>query len=682
MNIWDTEITALPGVGEKKAAAFRKLGIRTFGDMAGYFPRRYDDRSVLVPISDLREGDTCCVRAMVADEPRLNRVRRGMELVKFRIVDDTGAAEVTYFNQPYVKNQFHVGESYTFYGKIGAVGRRKTLTNPVAEKEGQSRVTGRIVPVYRTTAGLSQKVLVSAAEYCLDRCAGQFPDLLPEEVIREHDLCRAEFAYRNIHFPEDFLSLEIARRRLVFEELFTLACALKILHGDQTPRSGIRLDCPDPAAFYATLPFTPTNAQKRAVDAALGDMTSGHAMSRLVQGDVGSGKTLVAAACAWAAAKNGRLTVMMAPTEILAEQHFRTLTGILEPLGIRVGLLTGSMTAKEKRTVKAQLAMGEVDVLVGTHAVLTDDVALPGLALVIVDEQHRFGVEQRSALAAKGEKPHVLVMSATPIPRTLALIIYGDLDVSIIDELPPGRQKVDTLLVNEHYRARLNGFIRKQVEEGRQVFVVCPKVEEGEDAPDLGLHSAEEHAAYLQNEFPDLRVGCVHGRMKPKQKDAVMSAMVAGEIDILVSTTVIEVGVDVPNANLMIIENAERFGLSQLHQLRGRIGRGPYKSWCVLVSDAENEVSRERLKIMTKLSDGFAISEEDLRLRGPGDFFGNRQHGLPETHIADLGADMQVLQDAQTAANALMEADPDLSAHPALRRQVDRMIDAAGGTFN
>ena len=404
-------------------------------------------------------------------------------------------------------------------------------------------------------------------------------------------------------------------------------------------------------------------------------------MNRLVQGDVGSGKTLVAAGCIWAAAQSGKVSVMMAPTEILAEQHLRTMQKFLEPCGLRVGLLTGSMTAKQKRTVKAQLANGEFDLIVGTHAVLTGDVEIPELALVIVDEQHRFGVEQRAALARKGETPHVLVMSATPIPRTLALILYGDLDVSIIDELPPGRQPIDTLLVNESYRQRLNGFIRKQVDEGRQVFVICPKVEEDEENPSE-LHSAEEHAAYMQEIFPDLIVGCIHGKLKEKQKDAVMSAFVSGEMHILVATTVVEVGVDIPNANLMVIENADRFGLSQLHQLRGRIGRGQHKSWCVLVSDSKNETSRERLKIMVKTSDGFAISEEDLRLRGPGDVFGNRQHGLPETHIADLGADVNVLVAAQEEAERLMAQDPRLEGHPLLREHVERMIAKASSTMN
>ncbi|MBQ3255966.1 MAG: ATP-dependent DNA helicase RecG [Oscillospiraceae bacterium] len=676
-----TPITALPGIGEKKAAAFRKLGIETFGDMISYFPRKYDDRSHIVPIAMAVPEDTCCVQAMVTTVPVHNRIRKGMELTKFRIADEGGVMDVTYFNQPYIKNAISTGETYNFYGKITAVGSRKQMTNPVFEKADRPRVTGRIIPVYRSTTLLSQKVMVSAAEHCLNKCGHLVPDLLPREIAQRHQLCQAEFAYRNIHFPEDMLSLEIARRRMVFEELFVLACAIKMMHTNSVPKEGLRLKPCDMNAFYKTLPFTPTGAQQRAVAAAVEDMTSGRCMNRLVQGDVGSGKTLVAAGCIWAAAQSGRVSAMMAPTEILAEQHLRTMQKFLEPCGLRVGLLTGSMTAKQKRTVKAQLANHEFDLIIGTHAVLTGDVEIPDPALVIVDEQHRFGVEQRAALAKKGETPHVLVMSATPIPRTLALILYGDLDVSIIDELPPGRQPIDTLLVNESYRQRLNGFIRKQVDEGRQVFVICPKVEEDEENPSE-LHSAEEHARYLQETFPDLKVGCVHGKLKEKQKDAVMSAFVSGETHILVATTVVEVGVDIPNANLMVIENADRFGLSQLHQLRGRIGRGQHKSWCVLISDSINETSRQRLKIMTKTSDGFAISEEDLRLRGPGDVFGNRQHGLPETHIADLGADVNVLVAAQEEANALMEQDPELTGYPLLRQHVERMIAKAGSTMN
>ena len=677
----DTPISRLPGIGDKKAAAFGKLGIYTYGDMISFFPRRYDDRSVMTPIELAVPDENACVQAMVTSVPKLTRVRGGMELVKFRIADDSGVMDVTYFHQPYVKNQLEVGKTYNFYGKVGGSGSRKSMVNPIFEDADHLRITGRIVPVYRATALLSQKVLMNAAQTCLEGCAHLIRDILPPEVAERNHLCQVQYAYHNIHFPENIMALDLARRRLVFEELFVLACAIRTMHGSREPAPGLRLAPCDLEDFYRTLPFTPTGAQKRAVAAAVEDMTSGLSMNRLVQGDVGSGKTLVAAACIWSVCRSGKTCAMMAPTEILADQHFRTMEGFLGPCGLRIGLLKGSMTAKEKRTVKAQLAAGEFDLIIGTHAVLTDDVELPNLALVIVDEQHRFGVEQRAKLARKGEKPHVLVMSATPIPRTLALIMYGDLDVSIIDELPPGRQPVDTLLVNESYRQRLNGFIRKQVEEGRQVFVICPKVEDDEEK-ESELKSAQEQAKYLQAEFPDLRVGCVHGRLKEKQKDSVMGAFVRDELDILVATTVVEVGVDVPNANLMIIENADRFGLSQLHQLRGRIGRGPYKSWCVLVSDSRNEVSRERLKIMVKTSDGFAISEEDLRLRGPGDFLGSRQHGLPETHIADLGADMNILVTAQEEANRLMDADPELEGYPELRKKVDAMRENAGATMN
>ena len=517
----------------------------------------------------------------------------------------------------------------------------------------------------------------------LDACLDRIPDVLPQDVRERCRLAQTAYAYENIHFPKDFDALELARRRLIFEELFVLACALGRIRGERVHEEGIKLSVRDMSRFWASLPFSPTGAQKRAIDQALGDISSGAVMNRLVQGDVGSGKTLVAAALMWQCAENGYMSAFMAPTEILAEQHYSTLTSMLAPLGVRIGRLTGAMSAKEKRETKAKLKAGEYDIVVGTHALFSQDVEYSNLALVVTDEQHRFGVGQRSALIGKGQKPHVLVMSATPIPRTLALIIYGDLDVSVIDELPPGRQKVDTFAVDESYRQRLNGFIRKLVGEGRQVFVVCPMVEENEELP-IKLKSAQEHAAELAALFPDLTVACIHGKMKPKEKDAVMSAVVAGKVNILVATTVIEVGVDVPNAALMIIENAERFGLSQLHQLRGRVGRGKHKSYCVLVSDNDSEDVRARLSIMTKTNDGFKISEEDLRLRGPGDFFGSRQHGLPEMHVADLGADMDVMQRAQSEAQLLLAADPELALpeHAALRQSVERMLRVNADSFN
>ena len=684
MTDLNTSVRYIKGIGEKKAQALGKLGVFSLYELVSYFPARYEDRTRFCPIAAAPEGEGVCIRALVADTPRLVRVRRGMELVKFRAVDESGSVDITYFNQNYVKDYLSRGDSVCFFGKIERSGGRCSMVNPAYEKEDKPRgVTGCILPVYRVNAALNQRTLRDAVRQGLDACGAQLPEFLPEDVRKRNALSQARFAYETIHFPPDFDALAIARRRLVFEELFVLACALGTLRAERTRESGIRLEKRDFSAFYAALPFAPTGAQRRAIEEAAADMTDGFVMNRLVQGDVGSGKTLVAAALCWLCRESGYVSAFMAPTEILAEQHTATLTKLLAPFGMRVGKLVGSMTAKEKREAKTAIKAGEYDLVVGTHALISEDVEYTRLGLIVTDEQHRFGVRQRSALIGKAERPHVLVMSATPIPRTLALMIYGDLDVSIIDELPPGRQKVDTFAVDESYRARLNGFIRKLSAEGRQTFVVCPKVEDDEES-ESDLKSAEEHAKALAAEFPELRVGCVHGRMKPKDKDAVMSAFVRGELDVLVATTVIEVGVDVPNAALMIIENAERFGLSQLHQLRGRVGRGGFKSWCILVSDNKSEDVKARLSIMTKTNNGFKISEEDLRLRGPGDFFGSRQHGLPEMHVADLGADTQVLKRAQEEAKALLERDPQLALpeHAALRGRIEELFKNNTDSFN
>ena len=684
MTDLSTSVRYIKGIGEKKAQALGKLGVFSLYDLLSYFPARYEDRTKFCPIALAPEGEGVCIRALVADTPRLMRVRRGMELVKFRAVDESGTVDITYFNQNYVKDYLARGDSVCFFGKVEYNGSRRSMVNPAYEKEDKPRgVTGCILPVYRVNAALNQRTLRDAIRQGLDACGDQLPEFLPEAIRRRNGLAQARYAYEAIHFPPDFDALAIARRRLVFEELFILACALGTLRAERTRESGIKLEKRDFSVFYSELPFTPTGAQKRAIEEAAADMTGGFVMNRLVQGDVGSGKTLVAAALCWLCRENGYVSAFMAPTEILAEQHTATLTKLLAPFGMRVGKLIGSMSAKEKRETKAAIKAGEYDLIVGTHALFSEDVEYARLGLIVTDEQHRFGVRQRSALIGKGERPHVLVMSATPIPRTLALMIYGDLDVSIIDELPPGRKKVDTFAVDESYRARLNGFIRKLAGEGRQTFVVCPKVEDDEES-ESDLKSAEEHAKDLAKEFPDLKVACVHGRMKPKDKDAIMTAFVRGETDILVATTVIEVGVDVPNAALMIVENAERFGLSQLHQLRGRVGRGEFKSWCILVSDNKSEDVKARLAIMSKTNNGFTISEEDLRLRGPGDFFGSRQHGLPEMHVADLGADTQVLKTAQEEAKALLEADPGLALpeHAALRERIAEMFRNNTDSFN
>lgn len=679
----DTEVRYLKGIGEKKAQAFLRLGVKSVRDLVSLFPRKYEDRSHFAPIASTTDGDTVCIRALVADEPRLHRVRSGLELVKFRVVDESASVDITYFNQPYIRQRIHRGDACRLYGRIVVAGGHRTMSNPVYEADGcEGGSMGRIVPVYPLTSGLNQKTVSAAVRQALDACSDELPDVLPGDIREKYKLAQVGFAYENIHFPRDFTALELARRRLVFEELFVLACAMGKLKGANKKSDGVRLKMPDMSEFYSTLPFAPTGAQIRAINDAVGDMCSGKAMNRLVQGDVGSGKTLVAAALIWAAAKSGLCSAFMAPTEILAEQHYETLTELLGGFGLRIVKLTGAMNAAEKRKAKAQLKSGEADLAVGTHALFAEDVEYASLGLVITDEQHRFGVNQRATLISKGKRPHVLVMSATPIPRTLALIIYGDLDVSVIDELPPGRQKVDTVLVGEALRLRLNGFIRKLVGEGRQVFVVCPMIEENEEMQNL--RSAQEHAEELQRYFPDMKVACIHGKMKAKDKNEIMSSFVSGQTDILVSTTVIEVGVDVPNAALMIIENAERFGLSQLHQLRGRVGRGKHKSYCVLVSDSDNEQTVARLKVMTKTSDGFKISEEDLKLRGPGDFFGSRQHGLPDMHVADFCADMNVLQTAQTAANELLLDDPNLCKpeHEALNLAVERLFALRSDTMN
>ena len=680
----NTDVRYIKGIGEKKAQSLNKLGVFSLYDLISYFPRRYEDRTHMCPIALAPDGEAICILATVADSPRLLHVRRGMDLVKLRAVDDSGSVDITYFNQSYVKDMLQLGETYVFYGKMEVQGKKRSMSNPVFEREGTANgVTGRIMPVYKVCTGISQRLMQQGIRQGLDACAERVPDILPESVRARTGLVQARYAYENIHYPADFEALELARRRLVFEELFVLATALGTMRAERTNDGGLRFDPADTEEFYSVLPYAPTSAQRRAVAEALEDMCSGRVMNRLLQGDVGSGKTLVAAALVWHTWKAGYMSAFMAPTEILAEQHYANLSALLEPLGIRVYKLTGSMSAKDKRAVKGALAMGGVDLIVGTHALFSADVEYTDLGLVVTDEQHRFGVNQRSALISKGVRPHVLVMSATPIPRTLALIIYGDLDVSVLDELPPGRQRVSTFAVDESYRARLNGFIRKLVAEGRQVFVVCPMVEENDElaAP---LKSAEEHARELAAEFPELRVGCVHGKLKAKDKDAAMAAFARGETDILVATTVIEVGVDVPNAALIIIENAERFGLSQLHQLRGRVGRGAHKSYCVLVSDSDGDDVKARLRIMTHTTDGFKISEEDLRLRGPGDFFGSRQHGLPEMHVADLGADVNIMQTAQNESALLLRDDPNLRApeNAPLKERIEKLFTANADSFN
>ncbi len=682
-----TLLTDLPGIGPARGKKLAALGLTRLGDLQEYYPTRYEDRRRVCAVMEAPADAPCCVAAMVAETPTLSRVRRGLELVKARAVDATGTLYLTFFNQPYLKNALRPGETYVFYGKVEAMGRRRSMTNPVFEREGAGRLTGCILPVYPLTAGIGNNLMLTLARTAVDCGLSGLTDPLPAELRQAHALCGLEYALRSVHFPADWEALELARRRLIFEELLTLTCGMALLKECREEGSGAVLRA-DPAEFEGLLPFPPTGAQRRAMADIAADLTSGRVMNRLVQGDVGSGKTAVAAFGVWAAAKNGVQCAMMAPTELLAEQHARTLEALLDPAGVRVALLTGSVKGAARRALLAALRAGEIDLLVGTHALFSQRVEYHDLGLVIADEQHRFGVAQRAALAEKGgARPHVLVMSATPIPRTLALIIYGDLDVSIMDELPPGRSPVLTYVVGEDKRQRMYGFVRRQVAAGRQVYLVCPAVEDDPESAGDGpeLKSVTAYAAELRERvFPDLRVGLVHGKLKSAEKEMVMAAFAAGKLDILVATTVIEVGVDVPNASLMVIENAERFGLSQLHQLRGRVGRGQHQSYCVLMSASRSDTARERLRVLAGTNDGFKIAEEDLRLRGPGDFFGRRQHGLPRLKVADFAADVVLLQEAKGAAEALVAADPDLSVpeHRVLRQRVREMFEMEADSLN
>ena len=669
----NTPLTEFPGVGEVRAKKLEKLGLVRCADLISYFPRDYEDRRQVYSIRSAPLGQKVCISAMAAEHPRLSRIRKGLDLVKLKVVDQAGALHITFFNQGYVERALWAGEEYIFYGVVEEQGSRRTMVNPIFERVGKQNFTGCIVPVYPLTAGITNHLLCTLTQQAVAACAQDMPETLPRGVRLDHELAQAEFSYRNIHFPESFQALELARRRLTFEELFYLSAGLAMLKG----RRGDVLGCAIPSRpmeeFLARLPFPLTGAQRRVMEEISRDMASGRPMNRLVQGDVGSGKTVVAAYAAWLAAGAGYQSALMAPTEVLAEQHFRSLSALLEPAGVRVGLLTGSITPAGKKKVRQALAAGEIDLIIGTHALLSQGVEFAKLGLMVADEQHRFGVAQRAALAAKGDSPHVLVMSATPIPRTLALIIYGDLDVSVIDELPPGRTPVETYVVREDKRARMYNFVRRLVGEGRQVYIICPAVEENAegtmqnvewegDGPALDLKAVTTYAKKLQTEvFPDLRVDFLHGKMKPREKEAVMAAFAAGETQVLVSTTVIEVGVDVPNAALIIIENAERFGLSQLHQLRGRVGRGKHQSYCVLITNTRSVEAMQRLRTLASTADGFKISEEDLKLRGPGDFFGSRQHGLPQMKLADLAGDMRLLSEAQESARRLLMADPTLS---------------------
>ena len=672
MPALDDSIQFVKGIGPKKAKLFEKLHIRTLRDALETYPRDYEDRTRITRIADIDAEDKYAIRAVVGTEPKVNRIRKGLTLVKCTIFDETGSLHVTWFNNPYAAALVRVGQEYLFYGRVQLSGRTPMLVSPQAEKiAAGDEHPGRIVPVYPLTAGLTQRDLARVTEAALDAVPGDWPDPLPEVLRAKYDLPDAADALAAIHRPQTTADVQQARRRMVFEELFLLCCGLQQLKERRRADHGFVFSSAGLSDYLAALPFAPTGAQRRAIDEIAADCASGRPMNRLVQGDVGSGKTVVAAALCALAAQNGYQAAFMAPTEILAAQHAETLAPLLEKLGITCTLLTGSMGTAQKRTALAAIESGQAQVVVGTHALIQQSVSFHRLGAVVADEQHRFGVAQRAALAGKGEAPHVLVMSATPIPRTLALIMYGDLDVSVLDELPPGRQPVETYAVGQNMRRRITAFIDKQVEEGGQAYVVCPLVEEGE----LELKSAEQHAVDLQKALPHRRVAVLHGRMKNADKERVMQAFAAKECDILVATTVIEVGVDVPNANLMVVEDADRFGLSQLHQLRGRVGRGKRQSYCIFFGADKGQTARERLKILCKTNDGFEVARADLAQRGPGDFFGRRQHGLPALHVADLAADLALMQHAREEAEQILAADPQLDGYPELRARVHRMFE-------
>ena len=675
-------VTILKGVGPTRARQFANLNIFTLRDLICHFPRGYEDRTRLVPIEKLEVDVPACFRAMVMNTPRTSHVRKGLDITKVQVADHTARLSLTFFNNRYAAEQLQYGREYIFYGAVTGDFIGYNMTNPVFEElNSQPVTTRRVLPIYPLTAGLTNSALLKAVRQALAICDPP-AEILPPEVREAYGILPASRAYTAIHEPASMEEAEQAKKRLVFEEFFVFSAGLSLMRAARAEKKTAPYTNLDLRPFRAALPFTLTGAQERAIGEILEDFRRGAPMNRLIQGDVGSGKTMVAAAAIYCAAGNHKQSALMAPTEILAEQHFGSLRNLLEPLGIPVALLTGSMTPKEKRTVRDRIASGEVQAVIGTHALLTEATQFNDLGLVIADEQHRFGVGQRSRLSTKGDDPHLLVMSATPIPRTLALLMYGDLDVSVLDELPPGREAVDTFLVGESYRPRINAFIRRQVEEGHQCFVVCPAVEENEE---LGVKAATAWAETLQKTvFPDLRVALLHGQMKGAEKEAAMASFARGEADVLVATTVIEVGVDVPNATLMVIEDADRFGLSQLHQLRGRVGRGKAKSYCILTTHNRNPETLQRLKALCKTTDGFKIAEEDLKLRGPGDFFGSRQSGLPAFRVADLSFDLATLKQAQAASAHWIDANgtSDTPEAAALRERIGELFARSEGTMN
>ncbi len=645
-------------VGPNRVKLLNKLKIYTLKDLIEYYPRDYEDRSKPKNLYECTDGEEVLIEAMPTG--RISEMHKGrMTISRLIVKDQTGTCYITWFNQGYLRDKFQPGRMYRFFGKISNKSGRLEMNSPVYDEIDQSKNTGKIIPIYPLTYELKQTTLRRIIENGLLEVKGQLPETLPEYILKENNLWDINNTIERIHFPVEFSDFNKARERLVFEELLTTQLALlKLKNNYEHETDGIQFS----KDVYMSdviniLPFKLTKAQLRVLEEIDKDMESNKPMNRLLQGDVGSGKTVVAMISAYKAVKSGYQATIMAPTAILASQHLESFQGILEELGIRVELLISSVTKKKKAEILEKLQNGEIDILIGTHAILEENVVFKNLGLVVTDEQHRFGVKQRGTIASKGQNPDVIAMSATPIPRTLALILYGDLDISIIDELPPNRKKIETYAVRKNMEERVNNFIRKQITEGRQAYIVCPLVEENEDME--GLQSVIELAEKYQKEtFSEYKVAYLHGKMKPKEKDEIMERFKNGEIQILIATTVIEVGVNVPNASIMVVENAERFGLAQLHQLRGRVGRGEYQSYCILKYEGNSETIRQRMKVMCDTNDGFIISEKDLELRGSGDFFGTEQHGLPEFKIANLFEDIAVLKKVQKLALKIMEDDP------------------------
>ena len=680
MSLYEVPITKLSGIGEKRAALFRKLGIETVGDMISYYPRSYENWSDTTDIGNVQPEEKCVVRGKVMTPVNTIRISGGRTMAKLSISDDTGYLNLVFFNNKYISSMLRYGETYLFMGKVAYDKYGYQMVSPEFCKvtEGDT-----ITPVYHLTAGLNNHMMIRAAKEALFMLPQTIHDPLPDDIRERYALCDLSYALNNVHFPTDLNAMEKARHRLIFEELLVLNLGMRMMKSQSHEQTAVHLLEDHTAEFIQTLPYELTNAQKRAISDCVADMRDKPSpMNRLIQGDVGSGKTAVCAAVCYHTVKNGFQAAFMAPTEILAQQHFETFSAMFADTDVRVELLTGSMTAAEKRKTRERIECGESDIVIGTHALVSESTAFCRLGCAITDEQHRFGVAQRARLASKGEHPHVLVLSATPIPRTLGLIIYGDLDITVIDELPPGRTEVDTFFIRTDKRDRALGFLKKQVEEGRQCYIVCPLVEESEGVDEL--QNATDYAAELMlGPFRDISVGILHGKMKPKDKEKVMAQFAANEISILVSTTVVEVGVDVKNATVMMIENADRFGLSTLHQLRGRVGRGQYKSYCILVSDNKGENTEQRLGVMCRTNNGFEIADMDLKLRGPGDFFGNRQHGLPQLDIADF-SDTETLAQSQEAGESLLRFSPDLSdgSLRALRAKMRRLFAETENTMN